>query len=217
LESDGQKRTVIEYYPRYVFAQINGPKINVLLDVEPLYADVDPTLWFEINSPKGDTFATPLALLEPGMSFRAVIDTVAGLVVSVGPETGQSFDEVRLSIPDLPENPPPGISLNLGIKRGAVLFTEDTPSLNPSALSLTWKNPTTVPGEEAQVAVLLLNPDLKAIPVGQRRGPIISGAILMFGVAFLLILATARDGWQRRREELTFARIGAKAASRESV
>jgi len=36
LESDGQKRTVIEYYHRYVFAQINGPKINVLLDVEPI-------------------------------------------------------------------------------------------------------------------------------------------------------------------------------------
>ena len=33
---DGQKHKVIEYYHRYVFAQINGPKINVLLDLEPI-------------------------------------------------------------------------------------------------------------------------------------------------------------------------------------
>lgn len=33
---DGQKRKVTEYYHRYVFAQINGPKINALLDVEPI-------------------------------------------------------------------------------------------------------------------------------------------------------------------------------------
>ena len=32
----GQKKTVIEYYHRYVFAQINGPKLNALLDLEPI-------------------------------------------------------------------------------------------------------------------------------------------------------------------------------------
>jgi hypothetical protein len=36
LDAHGQKQTVIEYYHRYVFAQINGPKINVLLDLEPI-------------------------------------------------------------------------------------------------------------------------------------------------------------------------------------
>lgn len=36
LDDRGQKQTVIEYYHRYVFAQINGPKINVLLDLEPI-------------------------------------------------------------------------------------------------------------------------------------------------------------------------------------
>jgi hypothetical protein len=35
-DAQGQKHTVIEYYHRYVFAQINGPKINILLDVEPI-------------------------------------------------------------------------------------------------------------------------------------------------------------------------------------
>jgi len=35
-DAQGQQQTVIEYYHRYVFAQINGPKFNVLLDVEPL-------------------------------------------------------------------------------------------------------------------------------------------------------------------------------------
>jgi hypothetical protein len=35
-DAQGQKRTVIEYYHRYVFAQINGPKLNVLLDLEPI-------------------------------------------------------------------------------------------------------------------------------------------------------------------------------------
>jgi hypothetical protein len=35
-DDQGQKHTVIEYYHRYVFAQINGHKFNVLLDVEPI-------------------------------------------------------------------------------------------------------------------------------------------------------------------------------------
>ena len=34
----GQKQTVTEYYHRYVFAQINGPKFNSLLDLEPIRA-----------------------------------------------------------------------------------------------------------------------------------------------------------------------------------
>jgi hypothetical protein len=33
---DGKIREVTEYYHRYVFAQINGPKINVVLDLEPI-------------------------------------------------------------------------------------------------------------------------------------------------------------------------------------
>lgn len=35
-EQDGTKRKVTEYYHRYVFAQINGPKINAVLDLEPI-------------------------------------------------------------------------------------------------------------------------------------------------------------------------------------
>ena len=35
-DAQGQKRQVTEYYHRYVFAQINGPKINVVLDLEPI-------------------------------------------------------------------------------------------------------------------------------------------------------------------------------------
>lgn len=35
-DAAGQKRTVTEYYHRYVFAQINGPKFNALLDLEPI-------------------------------------------------------------------------------------------------------------------------------------------------------------------------------------
>lgn len=35
-DASGQKRKVTEYYHRYVFAQINGPKFNALLDLEPI-------------------------------------------------------------------------------------------------------------------------------------------------------------------------------------
>ena len=35
-DAQGQKQTVIEYYHRYVFAQINGPQFNVLLDLEAI-------------------------------------------------------------------------------------------------------------------------------------------------------------------------------------
>jgi len=35
-DAQGQKHRVTEYYHRYVFAQINGPKLNVLLDLEPI-------------------------------------------------------------------------------------------------------------------------------------------------------------------------------------
>lgn len=34
--ADGQKQTVVEYYHRYVFAHLNGPRLNVLLDLEPI-------------------------------------------------------------------------------------------------------------------------------------------------------------------------------------
>jgi hypothetical protein len=34
--AQGRKQPVIEYYHRYVFAQINGPKLNVLLDLEAI-------------------------------------------------------------------------------------------------------------------------------------------------------------------------------------
>jgi hypothetical protein len=183
--------------------------VDVELEVESLYSDVDPGLWFEVDTFEGESFATPLALLESGMSFSSTIDTNGSLAVRIGPETGRSFDELQLTIPDLPEDPPPGIRLRLRMGRGAVLFTDDIPRLNLSAFSLSWENPTTASGQEARVAVLLLNPDLTAVPVGQRRGPVISAAILMLGFACLLILATARDGWQRRREERNFARLGA--------
>ena len=35
-DASGQIQKVTEYYHRYVFAQINGPKLNVLLDLEPI-------------------------------------------------------------------------------------------------------------------------------------------------------------------------------------
>jgi hypothetical protein len=35
-DAQGNQQKVTEYYHRYVFAQINGPKINVLLDLEPI-------------------------------------------------------------------------------------------------------------------------------------------------------------------------------------
>lgn len=36
IDPEGKKQKVTEYYHRYVFAQINGPKINPLLDLEPI-------------------------------------------------------------------------------------------------------------------------------------------------------------------------------------
>lgn len=36
LDTEGRKQKVTEYYHRYVFAQINGPRINSLLDLEPI-------------------------------------------------------------------------------------------------------------------------------------------------------------------------------------
>ena len=35
-DADGKKQKRIQYYHRYVFAQINGPKFNTLLDLEPI-------------------------------------------------------------------------------------------------------------------------------------------------------------------------------------
>ena len=34
--SDGQKVKVIQFYHRYVFAHISGPKVNLVLDIEPI-------------------------------------------------------------------------------------------------------------------------------------------------------------------------------------
>ena len=35
-DAQGQKRSVTQYFHRYVFAQINGPRFNALLDLEPI-------------------------------------------------------------------------------------------------------------------------------------------------------------------------------------
>lgn len=35
-DADGKKQKHIQYYHRYVFAQINGPKLNMFLDLEPI-------------------------------------------------------------------------------------------------------------------------------------------------------------------------------------
>lgn len=35
-DSEGHQHEITEYYHRYLYAQINGPKINVLLDLEPI-------------------------------------------------------------------------------------------------------------------------------------------------------------------------------------
>jgi len=35
-DSNGQRLQVTEYFHRYLFAQINGPKLNILLDLEPI-------------------------------------------------------------------------------------------------------------------------------------------------------------------------------------
>jgi Transposase DDE domain len=40
-DAEGHKHQFTEYYHRYVFAQINGPKINVLLDLEPIRSGED--------------------------------------------------------------------------------------------------------------------------------------------------------------------------------
>ncbi len=41
IDAHGQKHKVTEYYHRYVFAQINGPQFNPLLDLEPIRSGED--------------------------------------------------------------------------------------------------------------------------------------------------------------------------------
>jgi len=36
LDTDGKKAKVTQYYHRYVFAHLSGPKFNLLLDLEPI-------------------------------------------------------------------------------------------------------------------------------------------------------------------------------------
>ena len=40
-QADGQKRKVTQYYHRYVFAHLSGPKFNLVLDVEPILPGED--------------------------------------------------------------------------------------------------------------------------------------------------------------------------------
>ena len=178
--------------------------VDITLEVEPVFEDVDPSTWFEVDTFESEPYATPLALLESGLMFEAVVDSDASLEVSLGPEIGTPFDVARLPLPPLPEEPRPGIDLVLRIRRGAIVVATDgdsdiVPGLNRAALSLSWNNPAAASVEETSVAVLLLNPDVAAVPVGQRRAPIFAAAVLMLGSASLVILATARDGLQRRR------------------
>jgi hypothetical protein len=111
-DADGHKHEVTEYYHRYVFAQINGPKINILLDVEPIRPGEDECaaalrLLGRVRRRYGPRFfdgITADAWYAQGPFLRAVVKLGWSWVVVLKREAMEVYQEAqRLSRDQRPE------------------------------------------------------------------------------------------------------------------
>jgi hypothetical protein len=117
-DAAGLKRSFIQYYHRYVFAQINGPKLNVLLDLEPIRpgegeAEAALRLLGRIRRLYGPRFFDAItvdAWYVQGPFLQAVEKLGWGWVVVLKQERLEVFQEAR--------------ALNQGAKPGAVFQEE---------------------------------------------------------------------------------------------
>ncbi len=102
-DDQGQKHTVIEYYHRYVFAQINGPKVNPLLDLEPVRpgegeAEAALRLLGRIRRVYGARFFDAVTMdgwYVQGPFLKAVEKLGWGFVVVLKQERMEVFQEAR--------------------------------------------------------------------------------------------------------------------------
>lgn len=100
----GQTSTVTEYYHRYVFAQINGPKMNFLLDLEPIRPGEEETgaalrLLGRVRRSYGVRFFDAItvdAWYVKGPFLRAVTKLGWDWVVVLKQERMEVFQEARL-------------------------------------------------------------------------------------------------------------------------
>lgn len=179
--------------------------VSVSLQVEPRFDDVDSSYWFDVQSPDGSSIAMPLYALRTGSGFKASLEGGDQITITVGPEIGAPFDTAVVTVPDLDEEPHVGITLEILVSRGALLFgLDDQPTLNQSAMLARWDNPTD-PTENDTLTVMLLNEEPSAVQIGQRRGPILGTGVFIAGLLALLAITLMVDAFGQRKKAAELA------------
>lgn len=127
-DAAGQKRSFTQYYHRYVFAQINGPKLNVLLDLEPIRpgegeAEAALRLLGRIRRLHGPRFFDAITVdswYVQGPFLQAVEKLGWGWVVVLKQERMEVFQEARA----LSQGKPPGAVFEEASRRRQIQLWE---------------------------------------------------------------------------------------------
>lgn len=197
---------------------------TVLVEVDRLYSTADPELTLVMGDPQGNEFAVSLEGASGQIESQVTrIRPGSPLEMTVERQVGVPLDSATLQIPELAEweggEIPP---LILGVEWGAVAFEpvpvdqegqllpidpENPPGaeIDPSRLSIRWDSTALAPIEEIaeinQVSLLLITEEVIAEETGQRRTPVMVGALLIVGVLLLLVAAVTIDTWQNAKLE----------------
>ncbi|GBE20939.1 MAG TPA: hypothetical protein ENH00_01280 [Actinobacteria bacterium] len=180
---------------------------EVVLVVEPSYLEADPGLWLAIDTFEGDGFATQLPRLVSGTTFPSVIYPGDRITFLLGPEIGDPDSSGTVRVPELPADYDAGYTLELRLRRGLIVFPESSPpELDLSRVRVEWRRTSIIPPqpqpvEPVKASLLLLTEMPSAQLQGALRAPILVLGILITGTLVLLVLATARDTFQRTKDD----------------
>lgn len=185
--------------------ELSGPfESSLVIRAAGNLADADPSLFLLIDTGLSPLIAVPVSRIagEPWV-IDTSLSTGMSVLLTLEQPSSEDTNFVRLTPPPAPTvvNRLPVLNLDLGAN--AIANTEAGPILDRSAIGMTWTEGEPIAVEEEEltrnVTVALLTPEPVPSPVGQRRGPIISGAVLIVGSLLILSIALILDAWAQER------------------
>lgn len=190
--------------------RLDGPfDSSIQVSIDASYGDLSEELFLLV-----DTGLNPLMAWRVDRTagrveqIRASLSPQMTVVASIEDARGRRGAEVRLAPPALPDVASEIPVLHILLRPGALaqlgVEDEDTSSwqVDPSLLEVDWGPGLPVEvesGSGRDVRVVLLTPDPVAVPIGERRGPLLMAAFLGVGAVLLLAVALTRDAWQQER------------------
>jgi hypothetical protein len=185
--------------------ELSGPfESSIVIRAAGNLADADPSLFLLIDTGLSPLIAVPVSRIagEPWV-IDTSLSTGMSVLLTLEQPGSEETNFVRLTPPPAPTVVTRLPVLNLDLGANAIANTEAGPILDRTAIGLVWSEGEPVVVEEEEltrsVTVALLTPEPVPSPIGQRRGPIISGAVLIVGSLLILSIALILDAWAQER------------------